>query len=154
MSGSRSYPTSDASEKPERGEVVLSLKTVQKMLPLVRHIAGDIVASQHAMTRLQPEEARLDRQRRSLDWPGRHRRYEIKEELAKSEKELEVALTELRELGLVLLHETEGRIGFPTMVNNRRAFFTYQPAEESLQNWQFADEDVQRPIPDRKSTRL
>src|SRR5207302_3218536 len=32
MSGSRSYPTSDASEKPESGEVVLSLKTVQKKI--------------------------------------------------------------------------------------------------------------------------
>jgi hypothetical protein len=147
MSGSRSYPTSDASEKPESGEIVLSLKTVQKMLPLVRHIATDIIASHHTMVRLQPEEERLDRQRRTLDWPGRHRRYEVKEELAKSEKELEVALNELRELGLVLLHETEGRIGFPTMVNNRRAYFTYQPTEEKLENWRFADEDVQRPIP-------
>jgi hypothetical protein len=146
MSGSRSYPTSDASE-PESGEVVLSLKTVQKMLPLVRHIATDIIASHQAMVRLQPEEERLDRQRRSLDWPGRHRRYEVKEELAKSEKELEIALNELRELGLVLLHETAARIGFPTMVNNRRAYFTYQPTEEKLENWQFADEDVQRPIP-------
>jgi hypothetical protein len=147
MSGSRSYPTSDASEKPESGEVVLSLKTVQKMLPLVRHIASDIVASHRTVIRLQPEEERLDRQRRTLDWPGRARRYEVKEELAKSEKEREIALAELRDLGLVLLHETEGRIGFPTMVNNRRAYFTYQPTEESLQSWQFADEDTQRPIP-------
>jgi hypothetical protein len=148
MSGSRSYPTSDASEKPEPGEIVLSLKTVQKMLPLVRHIATDIIASHLTIDRLQPEEERLDRQRRTLDWPARHRRYEIKEELAKSEKEREVALNELRELGLVLLHETQGRIGFPTMVNNRRAYFTYQPTEEKLENWQFADEEVQRPIPE------
>ena len=147
MSGSRSYPTSDASEKPERDEVVLSLKTVQKMLPLARHIANDIVASHHTMIRLHPEEERLDRQRRSLDWPARERRYTIKEEIAKSEKDLEIALNELRELGLVLLNEDEGRIGFPTMVNNRRAYFTCQANEETLQNWQFADEDMQRPIP-------
>ena len=87
MSGSRSFPTSDASESPERGEVVLSLKTVHKMLPLVQQIASDIINSRHAMERLHPEEERLDRARHSLDWPMRHRRYEIKEEIGKAEKE-------------------------------------------------------------------
>jgi hypothetical protein len=147
MSGSRSYPTSDASESPERGEAVLSLKTVHKMLPLVQQVASDIVTRHRTMARLHPEEARLDQQRRSLDWPSRKRRYEIKEELAKAEKELEVALAELRELGVVLLDELVGCIGFPTMVNNRRAYFSWHLGEESLQNWRFADEDVERPIP-------
>ena len=147
MSGSRSYPTSDASEKPDKGEVVLSLKTVHKMLPLVQHIANDIVTSHRAMIRLQPEEERLDRQRRTLDWPMRQRRYEIKEELGKADKELEVALLELRDLGLVLLNDLEGRIGFPTMVNNRRAYFTWHLGEEKLQHWHFADEVADRPIP-------
>ena len=147
MSGSRSYPTSDASESPERNEVVLSLKTVNKMLPLVQHIAHDIVEGRRVVARLHPEEERLDRQRRTLDWPGRERRYSIKEEIAKAEKELEVALTELHELGLVLLDETQGRIGFPTMVNNRRAFFSWHLGEEGLHDWRFADEDVDRPIP-------
>src|SRR5207237_1122288 len=97
--------------------------------------------------RLQPEEERLDRQRRTLDWPMRQRRYEVKEELAKADQQREVALTELRELGVVLLNELEGRVGFPTMVNNRRAYFTWHLGEEKLQNWLFADEDVDRPIP-------
>ena len=39
MSGPRSHSTSDASEKPERSDTILSLKTVQKMLPLVERIA-------------------------------------------------------------------------------------------------------------------
>ena len=147
MSGSRSYPTSDASESPERGEVVLSLKTVQKMLPLVQQIASDIVTRHRAIVVLQPEEERLDRQRHSLDWPMRNRRYEVKEELAKAEKEREVALAELRDLGLVLLSELEGRIGFPTTVNNRRAYFSWRVGEDNLQSWRFADEDVERPIP-------
>jgi hypothetical protein len=147
MSGSRSYPTSDASESPERGEVVLSLKTVHKMLPLVQQIASDIVNSRLTMERLHPEEERLDQERRSLDWPGRHRRYEIKEEIGKAEKEREIALAELHNLGLALLDEPEGRIGFPTMVNNRRAFFSWRLGEKGLQTWRFADEDVDRPIP-------
>jgi hypothetical protein len=147
MSGSRSYPTSDASESPERNEVVLNLKTVQKMLPLVQQIAQDIVARHSAIERLQFEEERLDRQRRDLDWPGRKRRYEVKEELAQAEKELEIAAAELRDLGLSVLSELDGRIGFPTMVNNRRAFFSWHPGDEGIQTWRFADEDVDRAIP-------
>ncbi len=147
MSGSKSYPTSDASEKPERNEVVLSLKTVHKMLPLVQQIAHDLVTSYQAMDQLQPEEERLDRQRHSLDWPKRKRRYEVKEELQKADKDREVAMTELQGLGLVLLDGHQGRIGFPTLVNNRRAYFSWHPGEASLQSWRFADEEEDRPIP-------
>jgi hypothetical protein len=147
MSGSRSYPTSDASEKPEPSEVILSLTTVYKMLPLAQQIAGDIVANHQVMIRLQPEEARLDRVRHSLDWPERKRRYEIKEELAKATAGLERAAEELRELGLVVLDESEGRIGFPTMVNNRRAYFSSHLGENELRFWLFADENTERPIP-------
>jgi len=146
MSGSRSYPTSDASEKPER-EVVLSLKTVQKMLPLVQHIANDIVNSHKKVARLHPEEEQLDRQKRTLTWPERERRYEIKDEIAKADKEIEVALAELKDLGLVLLDQLEGQIGFPTLVNNRRAFFSWRVGEEKLSTWRFADEEHDRPIP-------
>lgn len=147
MSGSRSYSASDASERPERNEIVLSLVTVQKMLPLVKRIATDILANRSASIRLQPEEARLDRQKRKLDWPQRQRRYQIKEEMAAAEQALHAAQMELGELGLVLLDEAEARIGFPTLVNNRRAYFSWRVEDESLQNWQFADEDTQRPIP-------
>src|SRR5262245_14806431 len=147
MSGSRSYPTSDASESPERNELVLSLKTVHKMLPLVQRIAHDIVEGNRAIALLHPEEERLDRIKRNLGWPERKRRYEIKEELGKAEKELEIAHAEVRELGLVVLDELLGRIGFPTMVNNRRAYFSWALGEDSLSTWRFADEDLDRQIP-------
>jgi hypothetical protein len=147
MSGFKSYPTSDASESPERNETVLSLKTVQKMLPLVQQIAHDIVTSHAAIARLHPEEERLDRQKRDLGWPERKRRYEIKEELARADKDLEIAHAELHDLGLAVLDELLGRIGFPTMVNNRRAYFSWLLGDEKLHTWRFADEDVDRPIP-------
>src|SRR5205823_1443002 len=98
----RSYPTSDASEIPERSEVVLSLTTVQKMLPLVKRISNDILMNQRVLNCLHPEEEQLDRQKRSLDWPQRKRRYQIKEELAVADLAMQEALAELRELGLVL----------------------------------------------------
>src|SRR5436305_10097101 len=134
MSGPRSYSTSDASEKPQRNEVILNLQTVTKMLPLVQRIADDILRQHRTLVRLRPEEDALDRQKRQLDWPARQRRYQIKEELVRAEAALLEAVAELQELGLSLLDESLGMIGFPTLVNNRRAYFCWHPGETALQS--------------------
>ena len=147
MNGWKGYPASDAGEKPERGDVVFSLKTVQKMLPLVQRIVDDILHNQKALDRLIPEEDRLDRQRRQLDWPARQRRYQLKEQVAVVANALACARDELQELGVTLLDCDQGRVGFPTMVNNRKAFFSWHPGEDSLNSWHFAEENLCRPIP-------
>jgi hypothetical protein len=147
MSGSKGFRTPDASDKPERAETNLTLKTVQSMLPLVQRIVDDILANQKTLQRLQPEVEALDRNKRELTWPERQRRYSIKEEVAKADLNFQDALSELRELGVVLLDDAQGRVGFPTLVNNRRAYFSWHTGEDGLHSWQFADEDVTRPIP-------
>jgi hypothetical protein len=147
MSGSKSFRTPDASDKPERAETSLTLKTVQRMLPLVQRILDDILANQRVLDRLQPEAEALDRNKRVLRWPERRRRYAIKEELAQADSSLQDALTELRELGVVLLDTERGCVGFPTLVNNRRAYFSWNLGEDGLHSWRFADEDISRPIP-------
>ena len=147
MSSSKGFRTPDASDKPERGEVNLSLKTVHRMLPLVQRIVDDVLASQKAVLRLQPQELSLDRQKRELTWPERRRRYQIKDEITDADTKLQGAIGELRELGIVLLDSDQGRVGFPTLVNNRRAYFSWHPGEDGLHSWQFADEDLTRPIP-------
>ena len=147
MNGSKGYPASDASETPERGDTVLSLKTVQRMLPLVQRIVADILRNQQTLVRLQTEEELLDESRRALAWPARQRRYAVKDERARADHDLEDALAELKGLGLILLDRTQGQVGFPTMVNNRRAYFSWQAGEEGLHHWRFADEDATRDIP-------
>jgi hypothetical protein len=147
MNGSKGNRAPNASDQPERGEIILSLTTVQKMLPLVRRIVDDILAGQKTLVRLQPEEDRLDRQKRTLAWPERQRRYRLKEEVAGAEQDLQDAREELDGLGVVLLDGATGRVGFPTMVNNRAAYFSWQPGEEGLHSWHFAEEEACRPIP-------
>jgi hypothetical protein len=147
MSGTKGFHTPDASDKTERGETNLNLKTVQRMLPLVQQIVDDILASQKSFQNLQPEEETLDRKKRVLAWPERQRRYQVKDELARADLSLQDALAELRDLGLVLLDTDQGRVGFPTVVNNRKAYFSWHAGEDGLHSWQFADEDVSRPIP-------
>jgi hypothetical protein len=116
----------------EAPPVVLSLSTVKKMLPLVERIISDIQTRQHAFHRLQPEHTRLERQRRNLDWPQRQRRYQLQDEIATAERGLGEAKDELAALGVALLDAETARVGFPTMVNNRRAYFSWRAGEDGL----------------------
>ena len=147
MNGSKGNAAFNASEQPERRDVVLNLNTAHRMLPLVQHIVTDILADRAVLTRLQPELDRLDRHKRELVWQERQRRYQVHDEHASAERHMQEALEELDTLGLALLEPETGRIGFPTLVNDRRAYFSWTPGEETLYTWQFEEEDIRRPIP-------
>ena len=118
-----------------------------KMLPLVRHIVNDVMQRNREMARIQPEQEKLDRQRHTLQWPERARRYRLREEIAGHAQHLHNALTELSELGVILLDPQVGRVGFLTAVNGHRAYFSWQHSEPDLQFWHFEGESVRRPIP-------
>src|SRR2546426_11465788 len=116
--------TANASERPDRRETAMNLITARRMLPLVQRIVGDILHDRQELARLHPEQGRLDRQRRDLRWPERQRRYQLREEIMALERHLQEATVELQTLALALLDPLMGRIGFPTIVNDRRAFFS------------------------------
>ena len=59
---------------------------------LVQRIVEDIRQSQQRMEKLQPEYDRLFRQRRNLAWPQRQRRYQIGDDMAALQRELEEAM--------------------------------------------------------------
>jgi hypothetical protein len=147
MNGSTENRASGASKKPGGPDNVLSLAVARRMLPLVGAIVAEIVASGRRRGRLLLEKGRLDRQRRLLDWPDRSRRYQLQDEIASEERKALEAVAELEALGLVLLDAERGRVGFPTLVNERRAFFTWQFGEEGLQYWHFLGENMRRTIP-------
>ena len=147
MNGSRENMASGAPEKPGRRGRVISLVTARRMLPLVQRIVADALGCQASLDLLHPEQDHLDRNKRSLSWPQRRRRYNLREEIAGAEHDLERALLELQELGVVLLDPAVGRVGFPTVVNDKPAFFSWQPGEEGIQGWHFAQETKSRPIP-------
>jgi len=118
------------------------------MLPLVGRIARDIKAHHEQLTQLRPELAHLERNRRTLDWPRRRRRYQLEEEIAALEVALRTVVGELEALGVALLDPAGGLIGFPTRVNDRAAYFSWQPDEDSLQTWNYAGDLVRRPVPE------
>jgi hypothetical protein len=130
-----------------RTEKVLNLRTVQKMLPYVQQIVTELTDRRRLLSELHPEQGRLERKKRHLSWQERKARYSIQDEIALQDRGMQDVVDELGSLGVVVLDADEGRIGFPTMVNNRPAYFTWTPGEEGLHSWQFAEENVARPIP-------
>jgi hypothetical protein len=117
------------------------------MLPLVRRIGDDVLDANRCLARILPELETLDRKRRQLPWPQRQRRYHLQEQVTHHESRLEETLAELEVLGIVLLNPLEVRLGFPTVVNNRRAYFVWRPGEHNLRQWQFSGENQLRAVP-------
>jgi hypothetical protein len=152
MNGFTENRASDASERPGPHDVVLSWGTSRAMLPLVGRIVADVVRDQLRLAQLTPEQARLDLQRQTLAWPQRARRYQLREEITDLEKDLGTALAELELLGVVLLDAASGLVGFPTIVNDRRAYFAWRPDDEDLDFWSYAGESTRRPVPEDWTT--
>jgi len=133
--------------KPRKKELALDLTTARQMLPLVKSIVSDIVNSRQVLSRLTPEQERLDRHRRDLVWLERERRYQVRDEIAAIEKTLTHATGELAGLGVSLVNEEAGEVDFPTKINGRPAAFTWKVGEAAVGHWHYQGEDQLRPIP-------
>src|SRR5262245_24213742 len=138
---------SNSAEKTRRREVPLDLRTARQMIPLVRSIVTDIVSTRQRLGLLFPEQEVLDRNRRTLGWSDRQRRYRLHEEKTQAETELKRAVSELASLGLSLVDADGGRVDFPTKINGRQAAFSWQLGEEALDFWHYSGENLRRPIP-------
>jgi hypothetical protein len=148
MSGFTDYQASGASDVGRKTETILTWAQAQAMLPLVQRVARDIVHQHEELAHLHLEKEGLDEKRFKLEWPGRERRYQVAEEILRREGELMNARSEMEFLGVALLDEEEGRVGFPTLVNDQRAYFTWKPGDELVAFWQFADSTRRRPVPE------
>ena len=135
--------------KSRRKEVSFDLTTARAMLPLVTRIVTDLHAVRQQITRLTPEQDRLDRHRHDLSWPERQRRYSVHEEMAAAATRLHETLGELKQLGIAELpHENEpAEIGFPTQLNGRSAFYLWRTGEADVVHWNYTGESVRRGIP-------
>src|SRR5882724_9833629 len=133
---------SNSAGKSRRKEAVLDLPTARQMLPLVKSIVSDIVVTRIALSKLAPEQDRLDRLRRELAWQDRARRYQVGEEINAAEKSLTAAVTELKALGVSLVNDEAGEVDFPTKINGRSAAFCWRLGEDRLDHWHYSDEEL------------
>jgi hypothetical protein len=148
MNGFAEHRASETSGPTRPKETVMTWEAGMAMLPLVKRIVADILALRQRLAHLEPERARLERTRHRLGWPERARRYEIADEIIAAAGELRTTCAELDGLGVLLLHAKPGMVGFPTIVNNRSAYFSWLPGEEKLNFWCFADDTIRRPVPE------
>jgi hypothetical protein len=147
MNGYTENRAPGAFERPGPNDLVLTWGASHAMLPLVGRIVADIMHRHEQLARLRPEQVDLDRRRHTLAWPQRSRRYQVQEEVTAVEKELRQAHTELESLGVAVLHPASGLVGFPTIVNDRRAFFSWRPGEEDVLYWNFAGDPARHAVP-------
>lgn len=147
MSSSPNRASRHPAGKPRKPDVTLDLPTARLMLPLVRSIVTDIVDSRQRLTALSAEQEALDSNRRGLHWADRQRRYAVHEDVARTEKHLTGAVSELTALGLTLVDSVAGQVDFPTRINGRPAAFSWRLGEEGVGHWRYAGEEHRRPIP-------
>jgi hypothetical protein len=148
MNGFTEHRASEASGAPGPKESLMTWEAATAMLPLVRRVVADVLDCRQRLAQLEPERARLERARQELPWRARARRYEIVDEIAAAAHELKRTCAELEGLGVTLLHAKTGLVGFPTIVNNRPAYFAWLPGEEKLSFWCFAGDHLRRPVPE------
>ena len=148
MSGFTENQASEANDRSGTLDRIMTWQAGRDMLPLVGPIAQDIARLKARLDRLHPELEHLEKIRLHLDWSMRSRRYQVEEDIAAVQVELTQVQAELSTLGLVVLDAEIGLVGFPTLVNERRAYFSWHPGEEQLGYWNYADEFVRRPVPE------
>src|SRR5262245_54157957 len=129
---------SNPSRSQGREVIILDLPTVRKMLPLVRHVVAELLAIDQQVGPLVREQVVLERNRRTLSWPERQRRYQLQDDVTRLNQQRKEAVAELDGLGVQLIEPVSGRVGFPTIVNTKPAFFSWQPGEVEVGYWHFA----------------
>jgi hypothetical protein len=128
-------------------DTVLTWGMAHQMLVLVNSILRDILQGRQRRVQLVGEKELLDRNRLKLAWQERSRRYELHDEICTIDREMAESRAELDRLGVALLDEEAGEVGFPTLVNDKRAFFVWRPTDESLDYWRFEGEPQRRQVP-------
>ncbi len=148
MSGFTGRRSSGSTGRRGQGDMVFAWGPARAMLPLVGRVVDDLVRLHARLEELRGDAARLERRRLALGWPERARRYRLLEETKAAARELRSVRDELAGLGVTVLHEASGLVGFATVVNEREAFFSWRPGEEGLDFWNFAGDPARRPVPE------
>lgn len=125
----------------------MTWELANSMLPLVSRIVEDLMVSDRQLLLTEEKRDLLYSKRSQLDWKGRSDLYHAQDEIKRLSAHLRGLLVELEQVGLTLLDAERGMIGFPTLVNNRRAFFTWRLGEQEIQWWSYSCEPDRRQVP-------
>jgi hypothetical protein len=147
MSKSRNKSRTGSSGPRQVAGTNIGFSQARRMLPLVGRIVTDIRDLWGNVTRLEAEQADLDRRRRKLEWPERKRRYQIGEDISLEQRKLQDTAAELEQLEVLLIDPVQGEVAFPTVLGGRPAYFLWKLGDADLSWWCFAQEAGRHPIP-------
>lgn len=116
---------------------IFTLGVAWKMLPLVSRIAKDIAETSANLKVLR-------KQRKATT--ERKQQWTLDDEIKDGLRKLRDTNDELDSLSIVMLDPKVGKVGYPTIVNNTEAYFTWQPGEPTFL-WQFAGDNEQHSCP-------
>jgi hypothetical protein len=121
-----------------------SHEQARSMLPLLRLIVADISLSHRELT---DRRSHLRRMLRSHQGKARYQVYdqeivEMQKELADEARHLDDYISELERLGVILRSAHEGIVDFPTSIDDRRAFFTWQMGQDDVSDFHWHDEST------------
>ena len=121
---------------------LFSIEQARAMLPLLRLIVTDISLSHRELTE---RKSNLRRMLRRNEGTVRFQIYdaeiaEIQEDLKNKTAHLEDYVSELEQLGVILRSAHDGIVDFPTVVNDRPAYYTWQMEQQDIVDFHRADE--------------
>ncbi len=126
---------------------IMTLETAESMLPLASRVAEDLKCASSRVRILRTEKNFYEKKKNKLNWIERRKSYEVTDELFFISSTLENILVEIKSMGIEPLVPELGLIGFPTLVNNRKAYFSWKPGEPCVCFWNFSEELNRRPVP-------
>ena len=121
---------------------LFSIEQARAMLPLLRLIVTDISLSHRELTE---RKSNLRRMLRRNEGKARFQVYdseitEIQEDLKSETSHLENYVSELEQLGVILRSAHDGIVDFPTVIDDRPAYYTWQMEQQDIVDFHRADE--------------
>lgn len=135
-------------------EKTFTLAGANATLPLVRAITQDLAGLAKAVQERRARvEALIDsRKSRESDVYSDELSH-VLEEIAKDEQRVEAYAEELRELGVEIQDRQLGLIDFPSILNGRRVYLSWQLGEPEVLSWHESGDEAfaRRPLPPRRA---
>lgn len=118
-------------------EKIFTVEEANKMLPLVKAIAADVVElSRDVLDRRQRFEfLKANRSGSASNDPYGDELEQMERDLEKDEEKLMEYVGELRQLGVEPKTLTEGLLDFPAMMDGRIVYLCWKHGEEEVAHW-------------------
>ena len=132
---------------------IISIDEANRMLPLLRHIVGDIMAN---WEKIIFKRAQLERIEKRLDPSGSGPSADpdgvvqnLKRELNHLLDKINSYILEVEELGCFVEEFKSGIINFPSLYCGRKVFLCWRPEEQTVTHWHELDETFHDLVPIR-----